>query len=215
MEVQGGTPLTAAITIDDSICIQDSTREFEDDNHDEPTTNTFPATSKRHVRLPNQRRKLRKIKDASQLSEETRQAQTEEQQRKQGVFQHVEHHQLLVANDKQTQMQTNKLRPFSTRARQDIIVIGDDGTSSNSDSELSVIGEVPGRCDASKPTVIDCTEMFGENTESHESTQFHVNDKLNVPDEHGRVLANSFHAPGEPDVFVADHIVRALKPHQV
>ena len=43
----------------------------------------------------------------------------------------------------------------------------------------------------------------------------HVNDELNVPDVHGRVLVNVGHSPEEKDIFLAPQLAQAVKPHQV
>jgi RAD54-like protein 2 len=44
----------------------------------------------------------------------------------------------------------------------------------------------------------------------------YVDDRLNVPDESGRVLVNPDHPDAdEPDVFLAPQLARAIKPHQI
>lgn len=208
---------------------------YEDSNQDESEDSSLSGKKRPH-RLLNQRRKIRKIRDESQLADETRQAQADERERRERVLHNVEE-KLLSIEDKQRKperLAKERAETFATRARDtsstsdDVIIIGDDDddtTTGDSDSELSVIGEVPGKGSASKPTVIDCTGVMiverPNGTEDStgqwdlESTPLHINDQLNVPDEHGQVLVNVFHPPGEPDVLVIDHLVKALKPHQV
>ncbi|XP_030827924.1 helicase ARIP4-like [Strongylocentrotus purpuratus] len=47
------------------------------------------------------------------------------------------------------------------------------------------------------------------------SIGLHTNDEANVPDIHGRVLVNVNHPPDDPDIYLPDHIARAVKPHQI
>ncbi|XP_071509054.1 helicase ARIP4-like [Diadema antillarum] len=47
------------------------------------------------------------------------------------------------------------------------------------------------------------------------SSGMHTNDEANVPDAQGLILVNVNHPPDEPDIFLPDHIVRVVKPHQV
>ena len=206
--------------------------DIERDLMHEECEDVSSSSSKRPHRLTNQRRKIRKIRDDSQLTEETRQAQAVERERRERSRLTVEEQMLDTAENKQSQSDGLTIIQSSEKTRaqcssasgpsDDVIIIGD---SDDSDSGLSVIGEVPGKKIASSPTVIDCTGVMS--MEKHcgtkdsaaqldlESTQLHLNDQVNVPDEQGRVLVNLFHPPGEPDVFVIDHLVKALKPHQV
>ena len=43
----------------------------------------------------------------------------------------------------------------------------------------------------------------------------HIDDSLNLPDEHGRVKVNVGHPAEDPDIFLAPQIAQAIKPHQV
>lgn len=59
----------------------------------------------------------------------------------------------------------------------------------------------------------DC-EDSKENNDVHNSGS-HVNDTFNVPDAQGRVLVNVGHPAEDPDIFLAPHLARIVKPHQV
>lgn len=48
-----------------------------------------------------------------------------------------------------------------------------------------------------------------------DSSGAHINDALNLPDAHGRVLVNISHPAEEKDVYLAPQLARAVKPHQV
>ncbi|KAM4587679.1 helicase ARIP4 [Odontesthes bonariensis] len=52
-------------------------------------------------------------------------------------------------------------------------------------------------------------------TGSEESSGAHINDALNLPDAQGRVLVNINHPAEEKDIFLAPHLARAVKPHQI
>ena len=57
----------------------------------------------------------------------------------------------------------------------------------------------------------------GEEEEGEDPTNsgMHTNDAYNVPDEEGRVQVNMGKPEGDPDIFLAPHIARLIKPHQV
>lgn len=57
----------------------------------------------------------------------------------------------------------------------------------------------------------------GEEEEGEDPTNsgMHTNDSYNVPDEEGRVQVNMGKPEGDPDIFLAPHIARLIKPHQV
>lgn len=52
-------------------------------------------------------------------------------------------------------------------------------------------------------------------TGTEESSGAHINDALNQPDSHGRVLVNINHPAEEKDLYLAPQLARAVKPHQV
>jgi RAD54-like protein 2 len=196
---------------------------IERDLMQEECEDVSSSSNKRPHRLANQRRKIRKIRDDSELAEETKQAQAIERERRERSRLIVGEHILGTAENKlESDIKKTKAQRSSTSCAPDVIIIGE---SDDSDSELSVIGEVPASKIATSPTVIDCTGVLSmdKNFETMdsvteldlESTQLHLNDKLNVPDKQGQVLVNVFHPPGDPDVFVLDHLVKALKPHQI
>lgn len=57
----------------------------------------------------------------------------------------------------------------------------------------------------------------GEDEEEDDPTNsgMHTNDLYNVPDEEGRVQVNMGKPEGDPEIFLAPHIARIIKPHQV
>lgn len=57
----------------------------------------------------------------------------------------------------------------------------------------------------------------GEEEEGEDPTNsgMHTNDSYNVPDDEGRVQVNMGKPEGDPDIFLAPHIARLIKPHQV
>uniref|UniRef100_A0A674MBX3 RAD54 like 2 n=1 Tax=Takifugu rubripes TaxID=31033 RepID=A0A674MBX3_TAKRU len=50
---------------------------------------------------------------------------------------------------------------------------------------------------------------------TEESSGAHINDALNLPDAHGRVLVNINHPAEEKDLYLAPQLARAVKPHQI
>lgn len=63
----------------------------------------------------------------------------------------------------------------------------------------------------SEPSDIDDDEAEEDPTNSG----MHTNDAYNVPDEEGRVQVNMGKPEADPDIFLAPHIARIIKPHQV
>ena len=61
----------------------------------------------------------------------------------------------------------------------------------------------------------DTMEEEEDDNDDAESSGVHSNDAYNKPDAYGRVLVNIAHPPDEPDIFLADHLSRTVKPHQV
>ncbi|XP_034243565.1 uncharacterized protein LOC117646615 isoform X2 [Thrips palmi] len=57
----------------------------------------------------------------------------------------------------------------------------------------------------------------GEEEEGEDPTNsgMHTNDSFNVPDDEGRVQVNMGKPEGDPDIFLAPHIARLIKPHQI
>uniref|UniRef100_A0A3Q0SFU8 RAD54 like 2 n=1 Tax=Amphilophus citrinellus TaxID=61819 RepID=A0A3Q0SFU8_AMPCI len=51
--------------------------------------------------------------------------------------------------------------------------------------------------------------------EDSEPSGAHINDTLNQPDAHGRVLVNLNHPAAEEDIFLSSQLARAVKPHQI
>ncbi|KAJ1527125.1 hypothetical protein ONE63_008659 [Megalurothrips usitatus] len=58
---------------------------------------------------------------------------------------------------------------------------------------------------------------IGEDEEEEDPTNsgMHTNDSYNVPDEEGRVQVNMGKPEGDPDIYLAPHIARIIKPHQI
>lgn len=54
-----------------------------------------------------------------------------------------------------------------------------------------------------------------EAAEEPENSGSHTNDDVNQPDVNGQVLVNVNHPPSEPDIFLASHLCKVVKPHQV
>ena len=79
---------------------------------------------------------------------------------------------------------------------------------SSGDEDITVVSDGSGREDTME-------EEEDDDNNDAESSGVHSNDTYNKPDAYGRVLVNIAHPPDEPDIFLADHLSRTVKPHQV
>ena len=108
-------------------------------------------------------------------------------------------------------------RPFNVEQEQDCIVLDDDDHERNnslvqkqnnhnnndddSDSDIQCI-------DTNENEIVD--EKLAQKLQ-----RLHVDDRVNIPDENGNILANINHPTNDPDLYIPKHLCSILKPHQI
>ncbi|GFR72897.1 helicase ARIP4-like [Elysia marginata] len=110
-----------------------------------------------------------------------------------------------VKAKKQLEISKAKKETRETSPPSDIITLSSDSDSSEEEEEDS---------DNAVMVSSDEEDELGD-PEDVNNAGAHIDDSLNLPDEHGRVKVNVGHPSEDPDIFLAPQIAQAIKPHQI
>ncbi|XP_061583191.1 helicase ARIP4 [Cololabis saira] len=171
------------------------------------------------------RKNIRKLLQDDQLEAGTKAAQQEEMERLKRLEQQRKDFPTPAppVPDSQLVDAAALLEVSALLSKQDVICLDSSGEEdekaepqlSTIDSRDDVIELSSGEEDALQISSESADEEADSGTGSEESSGAHVNDALNLPDAHGRVLVNINHPADEKDIFLAPQMARAVKPHQV
>lgn len=159
---------------------------------------------------PNRRRNIKKVKSDDELAVEVIEARKEEEER-------IKRQHQILRDFKQTMIQNQQVTP--KKVIDEIYLSSDEEELSTpaqiAKSRYELIELLDSDSDEC-PTVEYTEDDADENGQvDYNNCGLFTDDKLNVPDESGRVLINVGHASTEQDICLAPQIARAIKPHQI
>lgn len=110
-----------------------------------------------------------------------------------------EEEEILEDGEVEGELEEGEIDEEGKKKKKDVVTIS---SSSSSEDDCIVLSE---------------PSDDGEEEEGEDPTNsgMHTNDAYNVPDEEGRVQVNMGKPEGDPDIFLAPHIARLIKPHQI
>ncbi|XP_012714321.2 helicase ARIP4 [Fundulus heteroclitus] len=182
------------------------------------------------VKPAHMRKNIRKLLQEDQLEAGTKAAQQEEMERRKRLEQQRKDFPTPAPGFPDPQLvdtaallaEVSHLVP-ALQGKQDVICLDSSGEEDEK-AEINLPGLAIGDdiielSSGDEDTLQISSESADEEAEaghgSEESSGAHINDALNMPDAHGRVLVNINHPPEEKDIFLAPQLARAVKPHQI
>uniref|UniRef100_A0A3Q2Q5B1 RAD54 like 2 n=1 Tax=Fundulus heteroclitus TaxID=8078 RepID=A0A3Q2Q5B1_FUNHE len=169
------------------------------------------------VKPSHMRKNIRKLLQEDQLEAGTKAAQQEEMERRKRLEQQRKDFPTPAPGFPDPQLaEVSHLVP-ALQGKQDVICLDSSGEEDEK-AEIN-LPDIIELSSGDEDTLQISSESADEEAEaghgSEESSGAHINDALNMPDAHGRVLVNINHPPEEKDIFLAPQLARAVKPHQI
>ena len=90
--------------------------------------------------------------------------------------------------------------------------------ASNFEDQIPLKEPIDTNDDNSNDSDVQCVDNNYEsvnNKLTQKLQRLHLDDRINTPDENGRILVNVNHPSVDPDLYIAQHLCPVLKPHQI
>ncbi|XP_011612172.2 helicase ARIP4 isoform X2 [Takifugu rubripes] len=175
------------------------------------------------------RKNIRKLLKEDQLEAGTKTAQQEEMDRRKRLEQQRKEFPAPAPVVPDSQLDTASLLGEVSHlvpdllSKQDVICLDSSGDEDEKvDSKVPTLGlrdDIIELSSGDEDSLQISSESADEDAHgtagTEESSGAHINDALNLPDAHGRVLVNINHPAEEKDLYLAPQLARAVKPHQI
>jgi len=216
-----------------------SDEDDDDQNEEGATTSTADGKRKKSKKRRNMRRNIKEVLAEKDLEETTRKAQAQEQERLQRLqeqrrqklqeayFSEIRERTVQQLQQEQhryqqhfEEMQRSRNGGGCVQRLTDGVPVPAPPVVSISSSEEDASAKQPAvaaKDDSDDVKILTEDEEDGEDAgDDPNNFGTHVDDRLNVPDDEGRVLVNPDRAEeDEPDIYLAPQLSRSVKPHQI